>query len=169
MGGFGQWWQQHFLGAEAVSAIIVSTGITISLWLPTTEPMIEAQLADSRTDVYRTIATMSGALLGFSMTISTLVLGYWDSQRIRLIREHPQRRHELWTTLIQSTWFLALLALSSIVAMILDKDTAPSKYAMIPFLYFFSLAIARLARAIWIIQGIVKIVSAGPTEGISSH
>lgn len=135
--------------------------VALLAWLPQTSLAFEAQIDDNRANIYKTTASISGTLLGFSMTISTLVLGHWNSPRLNLIRQNQQRSHELWTTLRQATWFLALLAIASVVAMILDKDGAPCKAAMVPFVLMLALTMVRLGRSIWIIQEISRIMAAG--------
>ena len=161
MGRVSRWWSRHFLGAEFTVAIAIAVTVALLAWLPQTSSAFEAQIDGNRTDIYRTTAAIAGTLLGFSMTISTLVLGHWDSPRLRLLRQNQQRSHELWTTIRQATWFLAFLAVASMAAMIFDKDGAPCKAAMVPFLLMLSLTTARLGRSIWIIQEISRIMAAG--------
>jgi hypothetical protein len=154
-------WQRHFLIAEGTTAVLAATIITVFAWLPQTAPVLDSKLEGNRTNIYRTTAAISGSLLGFSLTISTLVLGHWDSPRLTLIRKHNRRTHEIWTTLRQTTWLLALVTIISIVAIALDTDKEPFKPILTPFLILLGLMMTRLGRAIWIIHEISKTITTG--------
>lgn len=151
-----------------MAAVIIIAVVAVLACLPQTAPMIDAQIEGNRTNVYKTSATIAGSLLGFSLTISTLVLGHWSSPRLKPLRQHRQRSHELWTTLHQTTWFLALLTITAIVAMVLDGDRVPCKPATLIFLLVCALALVRLCRAIWIIQEVTRIIAAGTQSDNSS-
>ena len=65
---------------------------------------------------------------------------------------------QFWKTLRQTTWFLFLLMVVSIVLMVVDTEESPWQFAFPVYLLFAGLAGVRLLRAVWIIQQIVMVL-----------
>ena len=82
-----EFWDLRFLELELGVAVC----LTISfagwlLWGDNSQVMLEGFLGERRFTLYRTLATVSGTMLGFSMTVAALVLTRVATERFQLLR-----------------------------------------------------------------------------------
>lgn len=151
-------WRRHFMEVEALAAVLPN--ILLVIWLVFFDGMsaVNDLVSGNRANIYRTVASIAGTLLGFSIAVASLVLNFASSPRLAVVR---RSRHypELWKTFFQTTRFLGGLTVIALVCLIWDKDDAPLSWLVIPFCLFLSLAIVRLVRVIWILEQIIGIVS----------
>ena len=155
-----QFWDVWFLELELVLAV----GLTISFagwlwWYDNAPIVVEGFLGDDRAILYRTLATVSGTMVGFSMTVAALVLTRIATERFQLLRSgRAGKNYEaLWKTYTQAVKFLALLTVFSIAALILDTKDSPSHWVLIPTILLGLLSILRVGRAIWILEKLLKV------------
>ena len=151
-------WRRHFLGVESLVAILPC--VALAIWLVFFDGMLAANalISDNRVNVYGTTAGIAGTLLGFSITVASLVLNFASSQRLAVVR---RSRHypKLWKTFFQTIRFLGGLTVIALICLIWDKDEAPNTWLIVPFCLFLSLSIVRLIRVVWILEQIIGIVS----------
>ena len=157
-------WRRYFLEVETLAAVLTSIGLAI--WLIFFEGMsvVNDLISGNRANIYRTSATIAGTLLGFSITVASLVLNFASSPRLVLVR---RSRHypKLWKTFFQTIRYLGGLTIIALVCLVWDKDKEPLTWLIIPFILFLSLSIVRLVRVIWILEQIIGIVSSPSPAG----
>ncbi|MGD8453844.1 MAG: hypothetical protein PVJ57_18675, partial [Phycisphaerae bacterium] len=100
-----------------------------------------------------------GSLLGFAIAAEAIVLGLCGSDRLTIVR-NSRHYSTLWRVFRWAIRSLALATVAALLALVLDRD----KHPLMPFLYaavFFSLlAGVQLARTIWVLEQVVRVVSA---------
>ena len=154
-------WGRHFLGLEALVAILPAVALaTWMLWFDGSDH-VHTLLHGNRTNIYRTVATLSVTLLGFSLAAASFALNSTSSPRLTVLHQSPHYP-TLWKTFFQTVHILGALALTSLVCMIWDRDCAPNTLLLIPFTLFAGLSTIRLARVIWILEQIIGLVSMPP-------
>ena len=156
-------WQKHFLGIEA--GIVSILTLILAGWFFSFDGAshIDALMQDNRANIYRTTATIAGSLLGFSITATSIVLGFSSNEGLILVRgsaHYPT----LWKTFFQTIWCLGGLTVTALICLIWNKDSDSVSWLIIPFLLFVGLSIVRIVRTIWILEQLIKIIIKPPRD-----
>lgn len=151
-------WRRHFLVFEAGIAIVSTLIFGIWFFFLNGAAHVDVLICGNRANIYRTTATISGSLLGFSIAVTSFVLNVLPSDRFRIVRESTQYPM-LGKAFLQATWFLGGLTVTALICLIWDKESDPVSWLVIPLLLFAGLAALRVARTIWILEWLVKIVT----------
>lgn len=109
-----------------------------------------------RTSVYRTTMGVSASLLGFSLTVTTVVLGLSSSERLAVLR-NSTHFPTVWRSFFRAIHALGWLLIISMLALILDRDERPVVVLEIAFLGLCVLAGVRLCRSLWILRRMVEV------------
>ena len=150
-------WRKHFLGAEA-GVVIALTLLFIAWFLSFAgASQVDAFMQGNRANIYGATATISGSLLGFSIAVTSIVIGFSSSDRLAIVRG-AAHYSTLWKTFFQTTRCLGALTVTALICLIWDKDTDPVSWFVIPFLLFAGLSVVRLARSIWILEQLIEII-----------
>ncbi len=157
MRSINSWRKSHFLGTDAVLAVSVASLFSSLVYMPEVGPVIYEQIEHNLLLLYRTTTTVAGALMGFSMTVTVLAINFWQAKWFDLIKENDKSTHEIWTTLKQTTWCLALLTGTSLFVIAAGGGHSPAKWTIVPYLIALSVALARLMRAVNIIHRMMDI------------
>lgn len=150
-------WERHFLGADALIAVGLAAGLAIWMFFEG-KCQVEDLVHGNRANIYRTLAGVSGTLLGFTLASASFALNAVSSPRLAVLR-NSRHYPALWRTFFQTTWFLGALTLTAIVCMIWDRDSAPNTWLVVPLVLFAGLCVVRLARMIWILQRVIGLVA----------
>lgn len=155
-------WKRNFLVLEALVAVALTAAFAVWYFLWEGSVSVEELLRDNKGNVYRTVATISASLLGFSITATSIIFALSSHQRLELLRTSP-RYSDLWSTLIQTILSLAGLSVTTIASLLVDKDSSPvpwpAAWMFVPFFFFVALSIARLLRTIWLLDRLTRIIS----------
>jgi multisubunit Na+/H+ antiporter MnhC subunit len=159
------WWRRHFMLAEAALALILTTAFALWVEIGSGDVEVTDLLNGNRQQVYTAIASITGALLGFVLTAISIVLGFSSFKQMTVVRQSPHYR-TLYDVYLQATWFLAAATLVSLAGLIFDRDLTPAHWLMYLTVLFGSLATIRVARCVWILEQVVKLVTLRtPTDG----
>jgi len=116
----------------------------------------------NRSGLYGVLTSLWGALLGFTITAVSIVLVFSQDPRLKLVRESAHYP-TLWQVFMSAIRILGLATAAGLLALLFDRDP-PGGSPRIVFFYvvvFFStLAILRLWRCVWVLDRVVRIVSA---------
>lgn len=153
-------WDVRFLELD----LCLSVGLTLTfagwLWLfDGGEANLDSFLGPQKEVLYRTTATVSGTMVGFTMTVAALVFNRVASERFHLFRSANlgQNYDNLCKTYTQAVKFLGVLTVVSIAALLIDTQTSPCHWIMVGALLFALLSFFRVARAIWILEKLLKV------------
>ena len=151
------WWRKHFLHVEFALCSLIT--VAFMVWHGSGGAVcLESFLKSNRAPIYGTLATIFGTLLGFIITAASIVLGFSGSGRMQVVR---QSRHYpmLWKVFFSATRALGLATLVALVALIFDRDSNPISWLMFALFFCSMLVFFRVARAIWVLENVIKVVS----------
>ena len=152
-----RFWRRHFLGVEAGAITALAAGL--SLWiLAGGEGSVEALLEMKRDSLYRTSATVAGTMFGLTIATSSVMIGTWSSERVSFLRQR-ERSVDIWKTVFQSMILFGVLTISAIVGLLWDTDKEPSVWVFVVYVFLGTLAIARIARVVWILANVINLVT----------
>lgn len=163
--GLGSWWKRHFLGAEALLALILTLGFVVWLELFHGYAVVNAILEGRRGLLYSTLAVVEATLLGFVLATTALVLGFAESPRLELLRDSSQYA-TLWRTFTASIRAFGLGTVASLAALLLDRDApAVNNPAMALVVGTTLLAGFRSLRTGWALQSVIEIITKRGSTG----
>ena len=155
----GRQWEARFLGFEAATAVLLTGALVV--WLGVCDDAssyVDAIMSGNRTDFYGRLASISGTLAGFGMTLGAFVVpATVQSVRFRLVLTGPYR-NQLWKTYIQAVIWCGLLAITALVCLLADTDKSPQPWFLVPLTLCGLLAFARLGRSIWLLSLVIQVL-----------
>lgn len=152
-----RFWSRHFLLLEWASSVIISLSAIVWMERFGGLTIVNDLLDGSRAAIYGALATIFGSLLGFIITAVSIALGFSTSDRLAIVRDSKYYL-QLWGVFISATRCLALATVASVVALVGDRDSAPIRWLTYSVLILSVLAVTRIARCIWVLENIVRIV-----------
>jgi hypothetical protein len=153
-----RFWRRRFLLAEGTMALLLTIGFAIWYWRFDGASATSALLSGNRAALYGTTASISGSLLGFVITSTAIVIGFSASDRLAVVRE-SERYPMLWRTFSATIRALAAATAVALLCLLLDRDTAPAPWLVVPLVLFVLLSLLRLARTIWALEHIIVLVT----------
>lgn len=158
---------RHFLGAELVLSAVVTMSFGLWVGFFAGEPRVSGVLMGDRAVLYGALVSLFGAMLGFVIATTTIILGFVDSARLKVLRESPWYR-DLWRTLNSTMLFLGGATLASLVALVFDRDAHPNSVCMVVCFGATLVAGARIARTLWILVRIIGLVTTDRSRAIAA-
>lgn len=162
MKSFKSWCDRHFLGSDILFSIIIALIPIALLHFIVAWENVYDRFGSNLIVVFKTTASVSGSLIGFSMAVNVLALNLWQTDRFNLIKLNFEATRGIWTTLNQTTWYLVLLTGVSLLCIFLSSECDTLTWTIITILFISALTIsaARLFRAIYIISKMIEITIA---------
>lgn len=152
------YWRQHFLGVELAIATIVTVAFGIWVRFAHGQRIVNELIGGQRSVVYGTLATLDGALLGFVIATTTIVLGFAPGDRFEILRNSAHYQ-TLWRTFTSTIRVLGLATAVAIVALLADRDGKTNALTMVLCAGTTLLAGLRVGRSVWALQGTIKVVT----------
>jgi Kef-type K+ transport system membrane component KefB len=160
-------YRRNFLRVELAFAVIGLAGFVIwAEWFHGTASL-EPLLENRRDVIYGTAASIGASLLGFVLATTAIVIGYSQSDRMRLVRTSPHYP-TLWKIFVAAIRALSALTIVAIAALLLDRNNAPVNLLVFLLAGSSILAAFRLARCIWILEKVIAVISR-PEQDNSEH
>lgn len=150
-------WRKHFLILELLLAVALGSVVTVWGYHWGGFEAIDGVLNHNRADVYGVLATIFGSLLGFVIVSISIVVGHAGSDKLRIVRESPHYQ-TLWDVFIGTTRTLGIGTAVAFAGLIFDRPDDPIRWLLALNVFFVILAAFRLARSVWILEYIVRIV-----------
>lgn len=134
---------------------------TLALAWGIEQPAIDAPLFEllneRRSDIYGALLALHSALLGFVLAAFTIVLGYGEGPRFELVRQSTHWP-KLYGSFASAVRAFAFGTLSSVVALLLDRDGQPVPVLACLAIAVTVLASARLTRVLLLLERIVGVL-----------
>ena len=153
-----RYWEANFLTMELALAIVLS--LLFSIWSETVNAgsFIYAVFTGNRVPLYGALVALFGSLLGFSITAVSIVLGYANSEKLEIVR-NSDHYQDLWNTFKSAIKVLAFATITSLIGLILDRDTLPNNLILYINIFAAFLSFLRIGRCIWVLENIIAIVT----------
>ena len=150
--------RRYFLGMDFCLTVFLTGSVTLWSYVFNGAAVIEDILQGNRIVIYRTAAMAGISLLGFSLTVTSIVVGFASSERLGVLRGS---RHypTLWKTFFQTIYAFGLLSISAFICLVFDRDDNPVPWLVIPLIFFIILSVLRLYQSIRMLQPLVRIVA----------
>lgn len=153
-----KWYERNFLLWELILPFtVVAIVVGVLKWYNFESALIEL-LNTSRNPLYTSIASISGAILGFIIAGFSIVYALIDHDELHKVREsnHVSDIKKTYMSAIRSLGFTTLIALLGIL---LDKDSSPCIYVFYFTFFGMILSTLRVWRCVWILDNLVDIFS----------
>lgn len=148
----------RFLGADATAVFVVAIAVAIIGNVPQLGMLFDRLSDGNWANLYKTTATIAGTMMALMLPVSALIIGHWREPRLRLIHEARKPQIQLWKTIHQTTRYLFLLLIVSLVLLMVDEKTMPFRFALPIYVLSAGLAAVRLLRTISILQNITMVI-----------
>ena len=159
---YPQWWRKNFLLVEFCLAAAVFAAL-LGWWkLGMGESYLTTLVKSSRGQIYGTLASIAGSLLGFVITALSVVLAFSTSERLTVLRSSKYYK-QLWDVFTSTIRVLGVTTLGWLAALFYDRELRPMPFILVVALGFSTLALLRLLRCIWVLERIVEVITAKPT------
>ncbi|HEY7289995.1 MAG TPA: hypothetical protein VH583_09185 [Vicinamibacterales bacterium] len=152
-----EFWERRFLPLELGACVVaIVTLITWSeyfggyAWIATV-------LDGNRGAVYGTLASILGALLGFTITTVSVVIAFSTERSLKRLRASNQYAM-LWNVLTSTIRWLGVATIGCLVALIVDRDKKPEPWALYLCVFSVLVSVARLWRTAWILENVIRII-----------
>lgn len=155
-------WRRHFMPFEAATALLAAGAFASWAQWGGGWTSVDGVLQGSRSAVYSTLASVTGALLGFVLTAVSIVLGFSSMRQMAVLRESPHYK-TLYRIYFEATAFLSGTTVSALVALVLDRDRDPVPLWLYLTLTFTLLSMVRVARCVWVLERFVDLVISRPS------
>lgn len=138
----------------------ILAGLGLFVWIVRADGGIylDRLLEGNRAAVYSAVTSVSGALLGFSITTISIVLSVAGNERMRLISHQPAYKR-LWHVFEASIWALGLSTLASLAALVFDRDKTPHHWMLIAASAAGLFALISVGQCVWALQRVIRAVS----------
>ena len=123
-------------------------------------------LKGSRQALYTALASTGGSLLGFILTSVSVVMIFGQMPRFNLLRDKG-RYNEAFGVYFQAIQWLAIATIWSILALLIDTDTAPKPVVTYVMLGLFILSSFRVYRCVWLLKVLVALAAQRPTQALA--
>lgn len=153
-----EFWRSHFLGVELAAAAICAGIAAVYFFVFAGPSLADSAIFDNRETVYRTAATVGATLAGLTGTVVAIVFGLVRTERLQLLWE-SQQSEIVWKVFFGTIRCLGLFVIVSFVGLIVDHGCDPIVGMAVAFSYAALLSVFRLARSLWLLQRIVKIMA----------
>jgi|SRR5580658_5587514 hypothetical protein len=156
-------YREHFLGADLIVAVILSSIAVV--WMADFGGIksVDSILAGNRSVIYGTLSTIFGSLLGFVITAVSIIVGVWGAEKLALVRG-SKHAGDLWLIFSSTTRWLGFATVLSLAGLIADRDSAPLHAILYIAIVVGAIALARLARSIWALDNVVRILAMPETK-----
>ncbi len=137
-----------FVGHRTKLDLAVAIVFALAFLVDTkTESFDAVFAADTRASLYNSLATTSGALLGFSLTALAILVALPSTERLDALRAHPH-----WTRVPQAffraAWALLLALMLCTLGIALDDGSTPARAYEVLTVASLGLALVRVVGAI---------------------
>jgi hypothetical protein len=152
---YPNWWRKNFLTVELCVAVLLSAGLLIWWRYGSGIRVLTEIVHGSRSQIYGTLASIFGSLLGFVITALSVVLGFSSADRLKILRGSSYYK-QLWDVFTSAIRVLGFTTLIWLGALFFDRESAPKPLLFVFCLAFSFLAVLRLARCVWVLERIVE-------------
>lgn len=149
-------YRARFLGCELLFSVIIIFLLTFIVLKYCGLEFVQNSLDNVRGVLYGTLATLSGALLGFVITGLSVLLTTSSNTQIEKLKKSKHYK-TIFLIFFSTSKYLGILLIISLLGLVLDKDNQPIIYITILTLWALIIVTFRLIRCIWVLEKIVKL------------
>lgn len=153
-----KWWEKNFLIAELILSIIIIVVAYYMINFLNLKTSLVLMVADIRQQLYGTIASVSGSLLGFVITGMSILLTMGESESIKRLKK-SKHYPQIFKVYLSSGKFLALSTVLAITALIIDTNGTPKLWCTAFVGWAVLISVFRLLRCIWVLENMIGLAT----------
>lgn len=158
---YPKWWRRNFLQAEFF-LWLVATVWFIGWWKWFRgDTVLGSLVRNNRAQIYGTLASLFGSLLGFVITALSVVLGFSASERLKIVRSSAYYK-QLWEVFTSAIRVLGITTVLWLVALFFDREPVQRPLLLLSCLSLSILSALRLMRCVWVLERIVEVLTGQP-------
>jgi hypothetical protein len=162
------YWRIHYLGVELALATAITVALGVWVGFADGNRVANELIGGQRSAVYGTLATLDGALLGFIIATTAIVLAFAPTDRFEVLRDSDHYQ-TLWRTFISTIRVLGLATSVAIIALLVDRDGKTNSVVMVLCAGTTLLAAFRVARSVWALEGAIRVVTRKVPESMNAE
>ena len=151
-------WNRTPLAADLYVVVVVVAAFVVWTWCFDGTDYVDKALEGVRVSIYRVTMGVAASLLGFSLTVMSVVLGFSSYKRLSVLRE-SEHYPTLWHTFFGAVRALGLLLVCAFLALVFDRDERPIVTFPIAYAGLGVLVGLRLYRSVWILRRLVDLIA----------
>jgi hypothetical protein len=149
-------YETHVLGYDLVLALVFSAIVIVVIEQLWGRSQVIQTLNGTHQGIYGALASIAGSLLGFSITTVLIVMGFIQVPQLQILRE--SRHHQtLYAVFFSTIKYLALAVALPLVALLMDRATAPFIWVCYVVLAITAVATMRLYRSMWALEKVIQL------------
>lgn len=157
-------WRRNFLVWEFWIAFALTAALVVwGSFLGGHDVIDSALMAAGRGEFYGVLVSLFGALFGFIIAATSIVVSVSNKPQLYLIRRNNYNR-QLWDVLFSSIRVLGLATVLALMGLLFDTQTSPSPWLTYANLGIILLVVLRLARCVWVLEHVVRIIGESTQE-----
>lgn len=152
------WYNRNFIKIEFVIAVALS--ILCAAWIENIVgyEVLNSWLSETRKELYSTVASISGALLGFIITSVSIVIVFIQSEKLELLRQ-SKNYPTLYKVFIVAIKYLGFTTAVNLIGLVIDKDSNPQVWIMYLSILGVVLSVFALARCLWVLESLISLIT----------
>ena len=168
MTSIAAFWRRHFLVLDTCAVIVSGSTLFIWTYYFNGAAFIEELLEGNRASIYSVSASVAAALLGFSLTVIAIVVGFSSYERLSIVRK-SKHYSTLWEVFFSTVTALLALLCIAFVCLIVDSDKRPILWLETVFFSVLLLSAIRIFRSIGVLKRIVWLIAMPPSEKANAY
>ncbi|MDP1720944.1 MAG: hypothetical protein Q8L08_08130 [Candidatus Nanopelagicaceae bacterium] len=158
LASFKEYWGIHFLGLEFALATILT--LIFGFWckFANGSRIVTRLMGEQHSTIYGTFVTLDGALLGFMIAATAIILGFAPSEQFELLR-NSAHYSTMWKTLKSTIRVLGMTTVIAIIALLVDRDNHSNLFFIVLWVGSTLLAGMRIGRSLWILENTIDILT----------
>lgn len=149
-------YDKYFLFMEFLLSIVLSLVILWVINKYSLQDEVMNVLKGSRSALYGAIAGVAGSLLGFVITGLSILLVTGNSESMNALRS-SKYYNQIFKVFLNTSKYLGLLVVLSLVSLIIDRDTAPLFELNMVVMWGVIIVTFRVLRCLWVLENIIGI------------
>lgn len=146
-----RFYEKHMLLIELMAAIALTAIVVAIIERVIGRQAMEEMLKSDRQALYTTTAQVSASLVGFILAAVTVVLGFSQLPRLRILRQSEQYSR-IFDVFFGAIKWLAVTTVWAFVALVLDTDNSPKGWVTYGLLALAAISSIRVYRCVWIMK-----------------
>lgn len=149
-------YRKHFLWADLVVSLIFIIIIFLIMNYFYSFDTINNWISLNKAQLYPTIATIAGTLLGFVITGISIIIAFSESEKLKHLRKSKHYK-TIFDVYFSTIRYLALATVFPLIGIVINSDW--SYYILFLIIWAIMISSFRIWRCIWILESIISILS----------
>ena len=153
------WWRRYFLGAELAVAVTATLALMYLFHWSRFAACVDSFVAVSHPFIYGTLASVCGALLGFTLTAASIVLAAVNnSPNLRIVRK-SEHYGTIWRVFGATAKALATATVLALAGLVIDRAGVLGVPLGWLTVFAFLLSCLRVFRSVWVLVNVIALTA----------